>query len=258
MIIDTHTHLGFKNGLKGTAKELVSSMDAAGIDKAMVFAGDIFDCPTTRLLEEVKVHPDRLYPIASVTMNSAKDQARHRLRLEALNTWFKTNQIFGLKFYTGYEHFYPSEEDLVPYFKLLIKYNKPAIFHSGDTFNCCKGAKLKYAKPIHIDDPATDYPELKIIIAHMGSPWVIDAGEVVYKNSNVYADCSGFVYGSFDEIQKSRFQKAVDQFLEIANDPNRLFFGSDWPICDQKSYVETFKNCNSEDLNRVVMKVFGI
>src|SRR5579864_8797364 len=59
MIIDSHTHLGRNEHIKSTAKELLKSMDAAKIDKALVFAGEMNDCPNSWMLEQIKKHRDR-------------------------------------------------------------------------------------------------------------------------------------------------------------------------------------------------------
>ena len=145
-----------------------------------------------------------------------------------------------MKFYPGYEYFYPADTNLRPYLELLAKYEKPALFNSGDTYSKAGQAKLKYAQAIHIDDLATELPSLKIIIAHLGYPWVIDATEVCYKNKNVYVDCSGFVYGKFKQKDRINLKETAKEFGKIAP-PNRILFGSDWPIGDQTSYVKTAK-----------------
>jgi predicted TIM-barrel fold metal-dependent hydrolase len=53
------------------------------------------------------------------------------------------------------------------------------MIHCGDTF--ATNAKLKYAYPLNVDEVATDNPDLKIIICHLGNPWILDCQEVLYK-----------------------------------------------------------------------------
>jgi len=252
MIIDAHTHLGFKNGIKASAAELISSMDEAGIDKALVFSSDLFGCSTEWLLAEITEFRERLHPIASISINNITNK-----QLKNLKNLLDSRQVFGCKFYVGYEHYYPYDKVLKPYLKLLENYEKPAIFHSGDTFNCCRNAKLKYAHPLHIDDVATDHPELKIVITHLGNPWIIDTAEVVYKNPNVYTDISGFVYGKLTTEEAKRLDAAMNQFVDISSAPERLLFGTDWPISDQKSYATAF-NGLAHWSAEVIEKVFGL
>jgi len=113
----------------------------------------------------------------------------------------------------------------------------PAIFHCGDCLNSVKHAKLKYAHPLLIDEPATDYDDVNFVIAHMGYPWHRDAAQVCYKNPNVYADISGFVYGEFDREDQLKFERTLKEFLDIAG-TDKLLFGTDAPISNQASYVE--------------------
>jgi predicted TIM-barrel fold metal-dependent hydrolase len=117
-----------------------------------------------------------------------------------------------------------------------MEYDVPVMIHSGDTFNP-KG-KLRYSHPLHIDDVAVDNPSLKLVICHIGNPWIRDCMEVCYKNKNVYADISGLVLGDF----KSRFKKfmlqQVKDMILYAGEPRYLLYGTDWPICRMRTYLE--------------------
>jgi predicted TIM-barrel fold metal-dependent hydrolase len=239
MILDAHTHAVIGTDPEA-ARHLVESMQKAGIDKALVIGGAVPQSPQKDLIKAIAPYADRLFAVGSIS--PLKEPLPAPSEIDQL---FAEGKLHGLKFYTGYEHFYPSDPRLVPYLDVLVKYNRPAIFHSGDTWSERGGAKLKYAMPIHIDDLATDMPSLKIVIAHLGYPWVIDAAEVMYKNKNVYADCSGFVYGEFTAEHEANFTHYVKEFIRVVGTTERIMFGTDWPISDQSSYV------------RVVQKVFA-
>lgn len=233
MIIDCHTHIGRSHNIKASVSELLKSMDEAGIDKALVFASHLGDAPNEYLLEQIKPHLDRLYGVAMAYPGSDNKE-----NINQLVEWYLDEKIVAVKFYTGYEHRYPFEAKLT-----LDKLNEigcPAIFHSGDCHSsAARSAKLKYAHPLHIDEVAVDYPNINFIIAHVGFPWIRDTAQVCYKNSNVYTDMSGFVYGEFNPDNAEKFFKCLDEFYEIAP-REKMLFGTDWPISSQKSYVETF------------------
>lgn len=231
MIIDAHTHLGFNSIVHAEAAQLIASMKRARINKACVFAGDLNACTTKKLLHEVEEYRGILFPVGAVS------PFRKDMSVRQLDQWLRTEKLYGLKCYPGYEFFYPFDKRLRPYFRLLSAYGKPVVFHSGDTYSAVGKAKLKYAHPLHIDELAVEMPDLKIIIAHMGYPWVADAAEVCYKNKNVYADTSGFVYGTFTANDQKTFSDFVKTFVRIAGSSEKLLFGTDWPISDQKSYV---------------------
>lgn len=66
MIIDAHTHLG-THTVKGNVDDLLRSMDGAGIDKSLVFAGRLNGLSTMDLLKIIKPHQDRLYAVGSLS-----------------------------------------------------------------------------------------------------------------------------------------------------------------------------------------------
>lgn len=260
MVIDCHTHISINNTLKASVNDLLLSMDNAKIDRAFVFGGmeePDFDyetgygvsknnCPNEWMLEQIAPHKDRLFGVAAAhpvyVYPDGSIQSRDRKYKEAqqLANWYKEGKIVAVKFYTGYDHLYPNE--VGEYLITLQRVGCPVIFHSGDCYNGAKHAKLKYAHPLHIDEVAVDYPDINFIIAHMGNPWIIDAAEVCYKNKNVYTDISGFVYGAFSQTDKKHFKKAIEQYLEIVGNGNKLLFGTDFPISDQKSYIDFIDN----------------
>jgi predicted TIM-barrel fold metal-dependent hydrolase len=254
VIIDAHTHIHLDPGANGQeVKDLLVAMDGAGIDQAAVFAASINELPTARVIKEVSVHPDRLFAVGTVSpiMDGYKTAPK------TVRRWLADGSIRALKFYTGYEHFFPHDVRLRPYLELLVEHDRPAIFHMGDLYDKIPGAKLKYSRPIEVDELAAEMPELKIIIAHVGYPWVIDAAQVCYKNANVFTDCSGFVYGAFTSLQKRRFMRAWREFDEINEGAgaDKMLFGSDWPISDMRSYLEVVRRCAGGAENRE--KVFS-
>ena len=250
MIIDAHAHIGLGHDGQKRPEKLVASMQRAGIAKAAVFAATIAKLPTEKILEEIAPFKKELFAVGTVS----PDKPGFKPALKQVDQWLAKGDIRGIKFYTGYEHFYPNDRRLKPYMKLLAKHGRPAIFHTGDTYDAIGGAKLKFAHPLHIDDLASEMPDLKIIIAHLGSPWVIDAAQVCYKNKNVFADCSGFVYGTFNKTQRSHFTELWRKFDLITESSGKILFGSDWPISDMRSYVEVVKKLSGRHAARVFHK----
>lgn len=271
MIIDCHTHLGRNEHINARVDQLLKSMDEANIDKSLVFAGDLNDYPTAMMLEEIAPHRDRLYGVAAwdfdylhkgrYTNDSHKDAAKYMFEQEKkLIELYKAGEIVAIKFYTGYYHTMPNSLT-----EILWRMNQvgcPAIFHCGDCLNSVKCAKLKYAHPLNIDEVAVDYPDMNFIIAHMGYPWYRDAAEVCYKNKNVYSDISGFVYGDFSGLDQIKFKQTIVEFLSISSS-DKLLFGTDYPISNQKSYLSALDDSFGEimtpqSLTKNVIKAFNL
>ncbi len=213
-------------------------MDEAGIDKALVFAGELNDCPNDWMLEQIAPHKDRLMGVAAYRHTTQWKQEDMQLV-----EWYGEGKIAAIKFYTGYDHFYPS--DVTGILHELNKVGCPAIFHMGDCLNSVKKAKLKFANPMLIDDVAVDFPDMNFIIAHMAFPFEREAAEVCYKNDNVFTDVSGFVYDNFKESDRIKFKKVINEVLDISSS-DKLLFGTDWPIANQASYIDALDNCYGE------------
>ncbi len=86
-----------------------------------------------------------------------------------------------------------SDQVYQPIYELAKKYKLPVVFHTGDTYSEC--GLLKYAHPLTLDEVAVTHREINLVMAHLGDPWCLDGAELIYKNSNMYADLSGFLLG---------------------------------------------------------------
>ena len=88
-----------------------------------------------------------------------------------------------------------------------------------------------------MDEVATRYPDLKIIMAHMGHPWQVDTCVVIRKHPHVYADISGNFYRSFS------FWEQMIKATEW-NVLGKLLFGSDFPITTVQETLDGLRNVN--------------
>ena len=236
MIIDSHTHLG-KND--ATPERLLESMKRSGTDYALIIAGESFSktLPSTEeLIEMVKPHKN-LFAIAAASPFNIS-----ATRLNELESYIKSGKVKGIKLFPGYEHYYAPDERLTGVYELSLRFNIPIIFHTGLLWDPEKKGLIKYSNPLAIDEVATKFPDLKIVIAHMGNPWAEDCAAVVYKNKNIYVDISGFFTdfgGPFPKEEKNSFLAYIEKIGGIVDNlKQRMLYGTDWPLCDMKEYVK--------------------
>jgi predicted TIM-barrel fold metal-dependent hydrolase len=167
--------------------------------------------------------------------------------LRRVDEALKNRRVKALKAYLGYLHHGADSPGYRPYYELGAKHNIPVIFHTGDNYS--RLAKVKYAHPLSIDEVAVDHPATRFVIAHMGYPWLVDAAEVIFKNNqsggpeNVWADLSGFVVGTAEDFAHLRRQGSLElviaevrKSLYYTQRPDRLMFGSDWPLAPMSVY----------------------
>lgn len=123
----------------------------------------------------------------------------------------------GVKLYPPYNHFYPNERRIYFLYALAQEYGIPVLIHTGSSV--FKGSKLKYADPIHLDDVATDFPDLVLVMAHSGRGlWYDEAFFLSRLHPHIYMEISGLppknLLKYFPEMEKN-----IDKFI----------YGSDWP-----------------------------
>lgn len=246
MIIDAHTHL---DGDRFTAQDLLASMDKAGIDYSLLFADSAAiqsGIATQQVVEICQEHP-RLKAIGNVEFRKLDSS-----QIRELASYLKQKKIYGVKLYPGYEDFYPLEEKLFPLYEQCQDLAKPVIFHTGLLQQDLPG-KLKQSHPLNIDELAQRFPHLKIIMAHFGNPWVIDATMVAWRNKNVYVDLSGY-FGK--EIPKShiRFFKMDLEILSgWLQGFHKCLFGTDAPIAYQDEYLKVVNQLPLSDKEKALV-----
>ena len=238
MIIDVHTHINNYHedrvaSLEGSLNLLSDTMTENKVDYALVLSSYKVNenRPSTRQVVEAIEGRKNLGVVSGISYL----HYNHR-DIREISEYLESGLIKGLKLYPGYEPFYPNDSRLKIIYEMAIEYDVPVLFHSGDTY--APTGKVKYSHPLHIDDLAVDYPALKIVICHIGNPWIKDCMEVVYKNENVYADISGLVLGEFTEKFERFMKKEIEEMITYAGDPNYLLYGTDWPISSMKSYLK--------------------
>jgi predicted TIM-barrel fold metal-dependent hydrolase len=231
MVIDCHTHLEEEDG----AAKLLRSMDEAEIDASIVIAetlpADISNA--AQVLEAVR-QSERLWAIVNCVFSKTVELKY----VEELTRLLHDDRVVGLKFYLGYEEYSPDDERLHQLYKYCEKHDVPIMFHTG-VLEAGSTGLLEYSHPLQVDRVATRFPNLTIVMAHMGNPWLIDCAAVLAKNQNVYADMSAFfaenksITGHDIEVFKQRMEQ-VRVFLYSYE---KFLFGTDYPLYSQKEYL---------------------
>ncbi|KKR74652.1 MAG: Amidohydrolase 2 [Candidatus Giovannonibacteria bacterium GW2011_GWA2_44_13b] len=263
MIIDAHTHIGrvpdskFKKlGFEEILKLFLKEMRSNKVDHAVVIASYKRTSFNLNMMEELQL----VKGIKNITAIGSIDILNYSKKdIDLLDEFLDKKIIKGIKLHLGYQYFYANEDKCRPIYELCLKHDAPVIFHTGDTLTIPgeRPAKIKYSHPLLIDDVAAEYPDLKIIVAHLGNPWLVDCAEVLYKNDNVYADISGLVvvdkdiFSPYGETMKKKIRALFEY-----SDPRKLLYGTDWPLASMKSYIKFTKGLGipKKDLDYVFYK----
>ena len=79
-----------------------------------------------------------------------------------------------------------NDNKLIKTYQLCANLGIPVIIHTGP--KAVTWQWMKYNKPIFVDDIATNFPDLKIVMCHGGYPWTEEFIAVVYTNPNILVD----------------------------------------------------------------------
>ena len=142
-------------------------------------------------------------------------------------------QLRGLKLGPNYQNFDPLGENARRMYSRAQEMKLPVLFHQGTS--PIRDAPIRYAHPLVMDEIAILFPELRIVMAHIGHPWLEDCLVVVRKHPNVYADISGRFYRpwSFYNGMRLAYEWSVI---------NKLLFGSDYPITTPQETMDGLRH----------------
>ena len=250
LIIDCHTHLWNVGKHLGTAfvndyvrvynraaDTLESTPDIhlrgiQGEDRAVVLGFKSLalgvSVPNEYVARYVDEHPDRLIGFCSVDPNDPQAASELRRNVTDLH-------LNGVKLAPIYQHFDPNSEIAGKVFATAQELEIPVLIHQGTTF--VENAPLRYAYPSMLDEVATHYPDLKMIVAHLGHPWEDETIALIRKQRNVYADISALYFRPY------RFYLKLVTCLEYGV-THKLLFGSDFPFSTPKKTLASLNDVN--------------
>jgi len=130
-------------------------------------------------------------------------------------------KLKGIKLLPMYAGFSPNDRALDDLWIYASRHGLPVLLHTGTTF--VSNAPLACTLPRLIDEVAIRFPEVKIIMAHLGHPWEGECIATIRKHDNVFADCSALHYRPFQLYHSLMLVQEYGVW-------HKLLFGSDYPF----------------------------
>lgn len=96
--------------------------------------------------------------------------------------------LCGVKLGPIYQGTSPLNPLTMRVFSAAERLGLPVMIHQGAIFT--NAGRLVDSNPLLLDDVAIAFPELRIVIAHMGHPWVHETVVVMRRHKHVFADTS--------------------------------------------------------------------
>ena len=201
--------------------------------------------PNEEIAEAAQKNSDMMIAFASIDPHKGKMGAREARRL------IEEHGVKGFKFHPTVQGFYPYDRMAWPLYEVIAEHRMPAIFHSGHSgigsgMPGGGGLRLEYSNPMHLEDVAIAFPDMKIIVAHPSWPWQDEALSLALHKPNVWIDLSGWSPKYFPP-----------QLVQFSNTllKERMLFGSDFPLITPERWMKDFREAGfREEVKPLILK----
>jgi predicted TIM-barrel fold metal-dependent hydrolase len=184
--------------------------------------------PNEYVAEYVGRHPEKLIGFCSVDPHDAD-------AVEQLDHAVTRLGLRGLKVGPIYQNIHPQDERFLALMARAEALGVPVLIHQGTTF--CSNVSLELANPILLQPIALRFPKLRMLIAHMGHPWIAETLVLIRKHPHFYTDISALYYRPW------QFYNALVMAMEYGV-LDKLLFGTDYPFTTPASTIAALKKVN--------------
>ncbi|MBI3468057.1 MAG: amidohydrolase [Planctomycetes bacterium] len=164
----------------------------------------------------VAQHPDRLLGFLSVDPTQPDWEDELRFGHQEL-------KMRGIKLLPMYAGFRPDDERLDPLWRYAQQHYLPVLLHTGTTF--IAQAPLECTLPRHLDPVAARFPDVPIIMAHLGHPYEGECIVTARKHPRVFADISALHYRPWQLYNSLTLVQEYGVW-------DKVLFGTDYPFTD--------------------------
>lgn len=201
--------------------EFLALLDAAGVEMVLVPAAKMrsfrtqrlfWDVPIRDVAELIETAPDRiggLYGIDPWTRMGGVRELEDAVRRQGFVGAHLHPYGFGLPL---------NDAAYYPFYAKCVDLDVPLVVQVGHSAESMPSA---LGRPLLLDDVALYFPELRIVAAHTGWPWVEELLALAWKHRNVYVGTSAHAPRYWDP--------ALVRFLD-SRGRGKVLFGTDYPV----------------------------
>jgi uncharacterized protein len=250
MIVDVHTH--FFRPATDFGPALLADMARCGVDPgawadvgerhlettraadvAVVFGLQAratgWNIPNDAVAAHVARAPERLLFFAAIDPAGADF-------MDELERCHRDLGAVGVKLAPLYQGVDPLDPRCQEVYRYCERHALPILFHVGTSFT--GGTLLDTSRPVHFDAIAVGFPEVRMVLAHLGHPWEGETIAVIRRHPHVFADLSALYYRPW------QFYNSMRLLFEYRTD-HKVLFGSDFPFTTTGSSLDGVRNINA-------------
>ena len=214
---------------------LIRSMDDAGVDIAVLTAEDAettmgMKTPNEKVAEFVRKAPQRFVGMAAVDPHKGMTAVRELehavkdlgMKCLCLEPWLHKLRSNDKLYY--------------PIYAKCVELDIPVWIHAS--INYVPQLTMDFGRPIHLDEVAGHFPELKVVAGHGGWPWVNEMMALLWRHSNAYADISA-IRPKYLGMPGTGWESLLQYGNSLLQD--KIIFGTAWPAQQFKTNIEEIK-----------------
>ena len=215
--------------------DLIQQMDAGGVDHALIHAeyeiGDPADALNRAVAEVVSKYPDRFTGVGTVSMQPLSVMRAVRQVQECADMG-----MVGIGFQPSFFRMPISEGRLYPIYAKAAELDLFVAVHSGINYGVTH--PIRNDHPLQIDDVACDFPELTLVAAHSGWPWVPEMVAVARKHPRVFMEFGGLSpkYVGAEGTGWEVMHRFMNSLLA-----EQVLYGTDWPVMSHERTLAEWK-----------------
>ncbi|MEM6832050.1 MAG: amidohydrolase family protein [Pseudomonadota bacterium] len=216
---------GDQRGAK-TVEQYMGMMADANIDHSLLIAaryGDLrvegsMHLPYHEVEAVCRAHPGKFSGLAGI------DPTKGMEGLYELERAVKEQGFIGSHWYPHWFGMTPDCPQIYPYYAKCCELGIPIMMQVGQSLIYSANRRMTSpAKPILLDQVACDFPELKLIGIHIGTPWENEMIAMCWKHENVYM--------AGDAYAPKHWPKSVVRYADSYGQ-SKFMFGTDWGVID--------------------------
>lgn len=242
MIVDCHTQIvdwetsagraGAPLVSEATADQTARYLEALHpVDRAIVLAFKsrylATEVPNRWLAECVRRYASKLIGFAGVDPTDRDCLTDLRVAQEELG-------LKGVTLSPALQNFHPCDTRAMRLYEECARRGMPVLFEQNLRN---PAAKLEYARPLLLDEVAREFPGLRIVVSHMGYPWIEETIVLIGKHPHVLADVAGLLRRPW--LAYNALLSAYEHGVMP-----KLLFGSDFPQRQPASCIEALYSIN--------------
>lgn len=242
MIIDCHTKIWDASARLGRAAEAyvatagatdsvryLHALDPVDYAIVLAFKSRYLDAeiPNRFIAEYVSRNGGKLIGFAGIDPNDRDALEELRIAQEELG-------LKGVTLSPALQDYHPSDTRAMRVYEACGKRNMPIVV---DLNYLSPAARLDFGRPVLFDEVAREFPNLRLVLSHMGFPWVSETLVLLAKHKHVYADVAGLLkhpWQAYNALLSAYEMGVID----------KLLFGSNYPFRSPAACIETLYSVN--------------